>query len=235
MKSTAILLLSILIIACSSEGSKDEKITSKPVIKQFDTLASKKDLDQKTFQDKALKPQQRNLSDKIIPIQKDSVSVYVNIIDKFYSWEDLYISMFYRDNAEIPDYFDGEIIYQNQEEIRKKLDEQAAVKFLKTENLDSLLIFNKNQSLIDTVHRKNFEYYEDVIESEIIASYRPSEKMDTSSVSISYINGIEQFLKPGKSFQRNATLLKKLSARFLASTLQLTAFRFLKGWKTLRR
>lgn len=134
---------------------------------------------------------------KVKPSKPKGVSCYVDRLQKFYSHPDYYVSLYYRDNfdEQIHDTLtssNAEIVSQNHEERRFLLNEELAKKHMVVEGLDTLVVFNEAQQVIDTLFRNDFEFYEDMITSSFIATYTSGSNYEDNVVAS--INALDFFV-----------------------------------------
>ncbi len=153
--------------------------------------------------------------------EKNNVSVYIGFLHKFYGQNDYYVDLYFKNN-----YSDAtnkmlmdarlEVISQDVETRRTKLLDQAARSHLLTNGLDTVLVFNLDQIIVDTVCLTDFEYYEDMIESKFVATYKANLKDDEYIVvSLNAANeGV--FNKSPDVFLDSAYLIKVLRLNRLA-------------------
>ncbi|MCG6191566.1 hypothetical protein [Maribellus maritimus] len=114
-------------------------------------------------------------------------SIFASTLDKFYDTSDYYISLYYR--TEYNETVANEITTKNVREItsgleetRLQIDNNLAKRHLLVDNLDTLLIFNDKQELIDTIYRKDYEYYDAMTTSELIATYSGKDNYENNLV-----------------------------------------------------
>ncbi len=102
--------------------------------------------------------------------------VFVDLLSK-YGHEDCHVLLYFKNEyaeevvKELKT-INSHLLVQNFEEIRIKLDSVMVERYLEVDHLNALLVFNADQEVIDTIYRKNYEWYEDMIESQIIVTYR---------------------------------------------------------------
>jgi len=106
---------------------------------------------------------------------KANYSVFIDKLSK-YDHADCYLSLYYRKEYSEEVYNELitsniELIDQGFEETRIKLDTNIVKQHLEVDDLESLVVFDSNQRILDTVNRKNYEYYETMIDGELIATY----------------------------------------------------------------
>lgn len=117
------------------------------------------------------------------PEDKNAPTNYIGLLQKFYGQNDYYVDLYFKNNySEATDkmLMDArlEVISQDVETRRTKLLDQAVRSHLLTTGLDTVLVFNLDQILVDTIHLTDFEYYEDMIESKFVATYKTNLKDD---------------------------------------------------------
>jgi len=114
-------------------------------------------------------------------------SLYIDILRKFYDGDDYYINLYSigefseAANKEIIENNTG-VVYQGIEEVRKKLDKVTVSKYFAVENIETLLVFNDYQEVEDTITLQYFEYYDVMIESSFIASYKGTQGLSNKIV-----------------------------------------------------
>lgn len=121
---------------------------------------------------------------------KNDTLLLVEILNKFYDNNDYYISLSYKN--EYSDSLNkiimkahGEKIFENSLESRYKISANKAVRYFSTNGLDTLVIIDKDQKVIDTITRKNYEFYQGTIESQYVATYEFPNNLVDSMIAIS--------------------------------------------------
>lgn len=161
MKKTAYILI-IILLSCNNSQSDNQK-----TVKSDTEINDKQDT-----------PGSDNLSieNKMKTDTFQINSIFASKLNKFYDSSDYYISLYYR--TEYDEKIAKEITTKNIKEIKRdsektrlQIDNNLAKQHLLVDNLDTLLVFNDEQELIDTIYRKDYEYYDAMITSELIATY----------------------------------------------------------------
>lgn len=116
--------------------------------------------------------------------------VLVEVITKFNENKDYYIPLSYK--FEYSDSIDriiqnsfGEKIFQNDIETRTKIPNYIAEKYFLVNGLDKLILINKDQEIVDTIFRKNYEFYDAPIESFYVSTYESSKDLGDSLIALS--------------------------------------------------
>jgi len=155
---------------------------------------------------------------KIEKTKNENKSIFITKLEKFYNNSDYYISLYYRtkysESVANELYTKNvKIVVQGEEETRLRIDEKLAREHLLIDNIDSLLVFNGKQELIDTIIRKNYEYYDAMISSSLIATY--TGKKDYKDNVVVSINSLSKF-ELGKSpeFTLDSNYLERLCLKF---------------------
>ena len=126
--------------------------------------------------------------------QRD-LTIYVDLIEAFYGQKDYFIPLYSKDNyseatSKIIERHQKERVFADDEITRTKLDEEIVTKFLSVENLDKLIVFGEDQNILDTLFRKNYEYYENMIESQYVATYEA--KLPQNDFVVVSLNGLNR-------------------------------------------
>lgn len=123
-----------------------------------------------------------NSDEKINEVHsKKGDSVYVGVLQKFYDNDDYYVSLnfkksvstsFYNtfhDNVE--DYI-GELLLKTDDYQRYKIHDSVAKKYFDINHIDTLVVLDDNQKKIEEIYLKNYEYFSNQIDAEVIATYQ---------------------------------------------------------------
>ncbi|MCR9248832.1 MAG: hypothetical protein NXI20_00355 [bacterium] len=136
-------------------------------------------------------------------------SIYIGLVDKFYDQDEFHVPLFFKEGYDyaIIDKLkdsDSKVIFRGEFSRRTKLYESQCKLYLESKNLDTMLVLNKLQQVVDTVFRNHFEHYDAEIQSSLIASYKidPGKK-PFMLISKSGLNRSD--LKPGISFTVDTT------------------------------
>ncbi|HYF68130.1 MAG TPA: hypothetical protein VD884_08340 [Ohtaekwangia sp.] len=123
-------------------------------------------------------------SNTIDPNVEPDSTIFVDLLSKFYYEDNEYFVPLYF----IDEYSESavkeltnnnvDVIYEDAENRRKKLDELLTKKYLAVNGLNRVVVLNGDQDIIDTLIRKNYEYYEANIESSFVATYNSGSDFD---------------------------------------------------------
>jgi hypothetical protein len=117
------------------------------------------------------------LEKPIVINEKSTAPIFVDFLSKFNNHSDYYLPLFYKnaysDSIEkiIQNSYGEDIAMNDDEESRTEIDNRVAKKYFFTEGLDNIIIINREQEIIDTVTRLNYEHYNATIESFYVATY----------------------------------------------------------------
>lgn len=192
MKKIHLIIILIFITVISCNEKKSNQIKQKSEINKNakgDSIKSEKTKDSIQIQK--------------IEIKIDSL-ILVDILTKFYYNKDYYISLSFKNQysdsiARIIDNSFGETIFENDMESRIKIPSYIAEKYFSANGLDKLIIINKDQEIIDTISRKNYEFYDASIESSYVATYEIPYDLGDSLIVIS--TNVNDYLKLNKTSQ----------------------------------
>lgn len=161
--SSSILLLLICFISCSQPNKDKITADSKPV---------------KVVEQEVLKEEVK-FADTDGEIARESPARYINNLNKFYNHEDYYIPLYY-----IGDYSEevhkmliessSHVVFEDSETRRLRLDPQIVKKYLSVAKLEDLVVFDSNQDIVDTISFKDYEFFDDMIETSFVATYQAS-------------------------------------------------------------
>lgn len=161
--SSSILLLLICFISCSQPNKDKITADSKPV---------------KVVEQEVLKEEVK-FADTDGEIARESPARYINNLNKFYNHEDYYIPLYY-----IGDYSEeihkmliessSHVVFEDSETRRLRLDPQIVKKYLSVAQLEDLVVFDSNQDIVDTISFKDYEFFDDMIETSFVATYQAS-------------------------------------------------------------
>ena len=107
--------------------------------------------------------------------------IRVRKLESFFDQPGYYVTLYlktedpYSDGNYVPDSL-MTLLHREEETIRKLVPVDIAQTVFATTGLDSVLAFDQNQDLIDTLLLDHFEYYETMIESAYIASYTVNDR-----------------------------------------------------------
>ncbi len=183
MRYTLIILL-LLTIACQSKKAKEktfpEEVEEVAIVK--DTIVES---------DGETKNYEVEIKEELIEENKlvitDDTSIYVGLLKKISQGKDYYLPVnFKRTTSTIlqEDFhnnfekYTSDVILKSIEYTRFKIEDDVANKYLEISNLNTILVFDDNQEVIDTLRLKNYEYFSDQIESQIIATYSSTDKLN---------------------------------------------------------
>jgi len=108
-----------------------------------------------------------------------------------------------------------DIIFSNLENTRLLMNDSIAKKHLNTNGTEKLIVFNKNQEVIDTIQRNQFEYYQGMIDSYFVATYNLEKKEYSDRYTIISLNDEHRIeINKGK---RIRNYQEGLSKKLLAS------------------
>ncbi|SNR16998.1 hypothetical protein [Tenacibaculum jejuense] len=179
MRYTLIVLL-FLTIACQSKKAKEKTFTEEveEVSTVKDTIVDSKD-------------ETKNSKVEIVEENKlvvtDDKSIYVGLLEKIDQGKDYYIPVSFKTTTSTilqEDFhnnfekYTSDVILKSIEYTRFKIEDAVANKYLEISNLNTILVFDDNQEVIDTLHLKNYEYFSGQLESQVIATYNSSEKLN---------------------------------------------------------
>lgn len=159
--SSSILLLLICFISCSQPNKDKITAGSKPV---------------KVVEQEVLKEEVK-FADTEGEIAQESPARYIDNLSKFYNHEDYYIPLYY-----IGDYSEevhkmliessSSVVFEDSETRRLRLDPEIVKKYLSVTQLEELIIFDSNQDIVDTISFKDYEFFDDMIETSFVATYQ---------------------------------------------------------------
>ncbi|QDO94259.1 hypothetical protein FNB79_09845 [Formosa sediminum] len=154
---------------------------------------------------------------------KDEPFLLVDILTKFYNSEEYYITLSFKNKysdsiANIINNSYQETVFRNELESRVKIPDNIAEKYFSTDGIDRLIVINKEQIIIDTISRKNYEFYDASIESSYIATYETQNQLSDSIIVIStnsakHLN-LNKVPKPISDLIKNEKLLKNIQHEY---------------------
>ena len=116
-------------------------------------------------------------------------NIFCGNLYKFYYQKDYYVELYYRSKyaesiSKSLQTTDTLTLFKNEVDdySRIKLSESLSKQHLNTDGLDTLLVFNKQQNIVDTLIREHYEYLSDMIESSFIASYSSKQNYENHMV-----------------------------------------------------
>ncbi|WP_299835634.1 hypothetical protein [uncultured Tenacibaculum sp.] len=183
MRYTLIVLL-FLTIACQSKKAKEKTFTEEveEVTTVKDTVVESKD---------ETKNSEVEIEEAIVEENKlvvtDDTSIYVGLLEKIGQGKDYYIPVSFKTTTSTilqEDFhnnfekYTSDVILKSIEYTRFKIEDSIANKYLEISNLNTVLVFDDNQEVIDTLRLKNYEYFSDQLESQVIATYNSSKKLN---------------------------------------------------------
>lgn len=192
----------ILLFACNGQKNNEFKAEKSSNIPSVTDTTSYIEYDKS--------PQKEKKSDKP---EYDSL-IYVGLLTRFYDHSDFYLPLYYVNNYTEAAYEEitnsvGNTIFSGKESRRRHIDSGIASKYLDINNLDQILVLDKDQRVIDTLVKQHFEYYEDLIESMFIVSYESN--LDNSNyVAISAHALDTSTLEPSPQPFVDSTFIKKI-------------------------
>ncbi|WP_196886715.1 hypothetical protein [Aureivirga sp. CE67] len=187
----SIILISIVFFSCKTEEKKEVK---EQIKKHINSAEKEKISEIKKVQ---------------IPKEKLDSKIYINKLNSSRVQNKLSVSLFFKES--IPDSIVKKVcsnvakissdITVVDEEIITNLEESYVSKYFNTNGLDTLLVFNENQVLIDTIYREKYAHYQNPLDEDFIAIYNKSDK----------INSEENYIVMSKNdlFQKNSMQFEK--------------------------
>lgn len=174
-----VIVFVFLIYACGGKQLKKELVSEDETIK--DTIVIK---DTTPQVETVVKEQKEVAPNKLIIT--DSKSIYISQLTKIAEGKDYYLPVSFKPlvsdikqedfHNNYTDYI-SDLILKNIEYTRYKIEDSVANKYFEISNLNSILVFDENQNILDTLHLKNYEYFSDQLESQVIATYKATEKV----------------------------------------------------------
>lgn len=157
--------------------------------KKTNQIEEKSEINKKKSKNDTIKSERINDTFQKNEIKENSL-VLADILTKFYYNKDYYISLNYKNEysdsiTQIIENSFGEKIYDNNQVSRVKIPANIAEKYFSTNGLDKLIIINEDQEVIDTIIRKNYEFYHGIIESHCVATYEIPYNLGDSIIAIS--------------------------------------------------
>jgi hypothetical protein len=203
MKIHYFLVITILLLNCDLKNDKSNM------------QESNENIDNQIFTNHATETESI-LEAPIIETQDDQIAyfTFVDIMEKIYNQDDFYIPLYYRDDYSEPleqmlKAAQQEVIYEDSEMKRIKINPKVAREVLMVDDLDKLLVFDSEQEIMDTIEMENFEYYENSIEGQYIVSYvskLPHEK----HIVLSYSNYNEESIKKSSKVCKDSTIINAI-------------------------
>jgi hypothetical protein len=209
MKKLTILLIFIAIFSCSNR--KSNKIDSESEIN--------KEIKEEPLKNEVTLDSIQNQKIKI----KDEPFLIADILIKFFNSEEYYITLSFKNQYSdsitnvIKNSF-GETVFKNELESRVIIPDNIAQKYFSTDGIDKLIVINKEQIVIDTISRKNYEFYDASIESSYIATYETQNQLSDSIMVISTNSGqhlnLNKVPKPISDLVQKEKLLKNIQQEY---------------------
>lgn len=196
-----ILLIIISFIACTK---KEKRITKKE--DKVEIVA------QKDSSKTVLPSNQRGL------VKTDSVSVYIDILYKFYGHKDFYVPLYYKDQytEELDDLLKNtntKSVFKDEYSFREELDFELTKKHLEVSNLKKILVFNELQDQIDKLNLNSYERNYDGLYDFFVATYdTPNHKLEGKLIISSAVLETKALTK-SPEVAHDSTLLKQLIAK----------------------
>ncbi|WP_282089762.1 hypothetical protein [Aquimarina algiphila] len=195
-----LIILSFLGISCTKEIKNQNKDNSIVITKE----------------DKTVETPERT-SDIINSEYTQEESIYIGMLQKMYGEDDYYISIAFNDavpdsfhntfHRNIEDYI-GELISKTEDHERYKIKKSVAQKYFDVRGLDTIIILNDDQERIDTLFRKNYEYFSDQLESQVIATYEKTKIINKDEDYLCMSNN-DIVLSKTSVFKKDSTYLAK--------------------------
>lgn len=191
-------LLATILFSCHAPEQKENNAEA-PIIKENtrnDSLADK------------------SLRDLSIDHERSDSILYIDLLEKFYFSEEYYVPLYfinaYSESAvKEMNSKDLEIIFEDIDSKRVKLDEKIAAKYLLLNNLDQLIVLDESQNIIDTLVRKNYEYFDSSIESFYIATYDAALAGDSNIVMS--LNGTQNIeFRKSPEFKEDSVYIRQI-------------------------
>ncbi|GAA4106417.1 hypothetical protein GCM10022393_00810 [Aquimarina addita] len=203
--SLASVLLTLLIINFScKKDTKDNQDAKEVVI----TLSGERE---------SISEDHKSLQNSIIVNEMQEESVYIGVLQPMYQEEDYYISLSFNDLT--PDPFKefhgnlksyiGELISKTEDHERYKIQDTIGQHYFDVSGLDTIIVLDQDQKKLDTLYRKNYEYYSDQIESQIIATYNKTSSVSEERKDYVCMSKNDVVFKKGVSFHKDSIYLRE--------------------------
>jgi len=176
MKNLTIFIIFVLILSCNDKKSNETDF--KP---EIDKIVVEKTLKNKVTLDSIQ-------SQKTEP--KNESFLFADVLLKFNNSNEYYITLSfgnqYSDSIDniVQNSF-GKTVFKNELESRVEIPENITQKYFSTDGLDKLIVINKEQIVVDTISRKNYEFYDSSMESSYVATYESPNQLGDSIMVIS--------------------------------------------------
>ncbi|WBL23797.1 hypothetical protein [Zunongwangia sp. HRR-M8] len=209
MKNLTVFLIFILVLSCNSKKSNktDLKSEIEKTIKEK-SLKNKITLD--SFQIQVTEP-------------KNEPFLFADVLIKFNNSNEYYITLSFENQysdsiANIIQNSFGKTVFKNELESRVEIPENIAQKYFSTAGLDKLIVINKEQIVIDTIYRKNYEFYDASMESSYVATYESPNQLGDSimviSINSSYYLNLTKVPEPHSDLVKKEKLLKSVQQHY---------------------
>jgi hypothetical protein len=104
-----------------------------------------------------------------------------------------------------------EINVNSDGEKRSKLDKALVEKYFYTDGLEKVVLFNTNQKAVDTLQLYNYEYYDNLLETSFIATYRVDREI--AGLIVSAQNFDSEVFKSSPVFYNDTSRVRGIAAR----------------------
>lgn len=148
--------------------------------------------------------------------EKKDESIYVGVLKKIYDEEDYFLPLYFKLSVPESLYSEfhtsksnyiGKLISKTDDHERYEIEASIAKKYFNTNGLDTIMVFNKSQKIIDTLYRKNYEYFSDQIESQVMVTYGKTNKVNQNKDYLS-ISQTDIVLRKKLEFEKDSIYLK---------------------------
>ena len=156
-------------------------------------------------------------TDTIIALKEEkNASIYIGVLEKIYEDEDYFLPLYFKPSISESFYSEfhtktsnyvGKLISKTDDHERYEIETAIAEKYFQTNGLDTIIVFNKSQRIIDTLYRKNYEYFSDQIESQVIVSYEKTNKVNQDKDYLS-MTKTDMVFRKKLEFKKDTTYLK---------------------------